>query len=152
VVRQWIANPLSPVRIWVPPDIIEINIKVENNDSQFIDPILADNFHVDFEKIYIPNRVENSGNSNSQTTFRLVTDETTNSYTDSELDRIIKKVSIVDPGLASQLTEDDLDFIDSNITSKLPDNTDKTGIEEELFGDFDEFDQEGDDLLDFDIK
>ena len=21
VVRQWIANPLSPVRIWVPPDI-----------------------------------------------------------------------------------------------------------------------------------
>jgi len=60
---------------------------------------------------------------------------------------MIKKVSVVDPELANQLTEDDLDFIDSNITNKYPDDTDDTKIEEELFGNFDEFD-----LLDFDIK
>ena len=29
MVRQWIANPLSPVRIWVPPDIFNYNIALK---------------------------------------------------------------------------------------------------------------------------
>ena len=101
-------------------------------------------FNINYEEIYIPNPNQKE---TPQNTFRLVVDQPINTPLSTELERMIKKVSVVDPELANQLTEDDLDFIDSNTTNKYPDDTDDTKIEEELFGNFDEFD-----LLDFDIN
>lgn len=92
------------------------------------------NFNIDFDDVYIPNR-----KNNTKTTFKLVTNEVV-PYQEGDLEKLIEKVKTVDEELANQLTEDDLDFVDSNTKSNE--------IEEELFGNLNNEFNEDDDIFD----